>query len=318
MMASERPWMRGLGSTGLEVSAVGAGGAPLGSMPENFGYEVSEDDAIDLVRAILESPIRFIDTSNGYSEGRSERRIGAGIAAAGALPTDLVVATKVDARDGDYSGQRVRESIRESKKRLGLEFLPLVYLHDPEFHDFTQMNAPGGAVEALVDLRADGEVGHLGLAGGDVHEMRRYLDLDVFEVVLIHNRWTIVDRSATDLIEHAARSDVAVVNAAVYGGGILANPHGSATSYGYRPVRPGTREAIRQMDQLASRWETTLATVALQWSLRDPRVNSTVIGFTKKSRLDSILASANHELPDEFWDQLEALVPERGNWLDYQ
>jgi len=229
-----------------------------------------------------------------------------------------VVATKVDPRGSDYSGQRVRESIRESKTRLGLDFLPLVYLHDPEFHDFTQMNKPGGAVEALVDLRADGEVGHLGLAGGDVHEMRRYLDLEVFEVVLIHNRWTIVDRSATDLIEQAARSDVAVVNAAIYGGGILANPQGSATSYGYRPLRPDTREAIRQMDRLSSRWDTTLATVALQWSLRDPRVNSTVIGFTKKSRLDSILASAHHELPDEFWDQLETFVPEQSNWLDYQ
>jgi len=318
MTASERSWIRGLGSTGLEVSAVGAGGAPLGSMPENFGYEVSEEDAINLVRAILDSPIRFIDTSNGYSEGRSERRIGAGIAAAGGLPSDLVVATKVDPRGSDYSGQRVRESIRESKTRLGLDFLPLVYLHDPEFHDFTQMNKPGGAVEALVDLRADGEVGHLGLAGGDVHEMRRYLDLEVFEVVLIHNRWTIVDRSATDLIEQAARSDVAVVNAAIYGGGILANPQGSATSYGYRPLRPDTREAIRQMDRLSSRWDTTLATVALQWSLRDPRVNSTVIGFTKKSRLDSILASAHHELPDEFWDQLETFVPEQSNWLDYQ
>ena len=318
MTASERSWIRGLGSTGLEVSAVGAGGAPLGSMPENFGYEVSEEDAINLVRAILESPIRFIDTSNGYSEGRSEQRIGAGIAAGGGLPSDLVVATKVDPRGSDYSGQRVRESIRESKTRLGLDFLPLVYLHDPEFHDFTQMNKPGGAVEALVDLRADGEVGHLGLAGGDVHEMRRYLDLEVFEVVLIHNRWTIVDRSATDLIEQAARSDVAVVNAAIYGGGILANPQGSATSYGYRPLRPDTREAIRQMDRLSSRWDTTLATVALQWSLRDPRVNSTVIGFTKKSRLDSILASAHHELPDEFWDQLETFVPEQSNWLDYQ
>ena len=133
---SQRPWLRALGGTGLEVSAVCAGGAPLGSMPENFGYEVSESDAIDLVRAVLGSRIRFIDTANGYSEGRSEQRIGAGIAAAGGLPGDFLVATKVDARGRDYSGDRVRESIGESKRRLGLDVLPLVYLHDPEFHDF--------------------------------------------------------------------------------------------------------------------------------------------------------------------------------------
>ena len=101
-----------LGSTGLLVTALCVGWGPLGSMPEAFGYAVSEDDAIDLVTAVLASPIRVIDTSNGYSDGESERRIGAGIARAGGLPDDFLVVTKVDARDGDYSGARVRESVR--------------------------------------------------------------------------------------------------------------------------------------------------------------------------------------------------------------
>ena len=102
----ERDWKRPLGATGLTVTAVCAGGAPLGSMPENFGYEVSEDDAVELVQAILTSPIRFLDTSNGYSEGRSEQRIGLAIARSGGLPADFVVATKVDPWGGDYSGDR--------------------------------------------------------------------------------------------------------------------------------------------------------------------------------------------------------------------
>ena len=112
----------------------------------------------------------------------------------------FVVATKVDARNGDYSGERVRASVAESKERLGLDFLPLVYLHDPEYFDFAEMSKPGGAVETLIALRAEGQIGHVGLAGGTVQEMSRYLALGGFEVVLVHNRWTLVDRSAADLI----------------------------------------------------------------------------------------------------------------------
>lgn len=199
----ERPWLRRLAGTGVTVSAVIAGGAPLGGMPKSFGYDVPENDAVDFVETLLTSPIRAIDTSNGYSDGRSEQRIGKAIARAGTKPEDFVVLTKVDARNGDYSGERVRASVRESKARLGLDSLPIVYLHDPEFHSFAELTARGGAVDALVELAKEGEIGHVGLAGGDVHEMSRYLDLGVFEVLLTHNRWTLVDRSASALIDQA-------------------------------------------------------------------------------------------------------------------
>jgi len=62
------------------------GGAQLGSMPEIFEYEVTEHDAVDLVRTVLEGPIRFLDTSNGYADGRSESRIGPAVRERGGLP----------------------------------------------------------------------------------------------------------------------------------------------------------------------------------------------------------------------------------------
>ena len=88
-------------------------------MPENFGHEVAEADAIELVQDVLRSGIRTIDTSNGYSDGRSEERIGRAIAEYGGLPDDVTVITKVEQRDGDYSGERVRRSLAESAERLG-------------------------------------------------------------------------------------------------------------------------------------------------------------------------------------------------------
>jgi D-threo-aldose 1-dehydrogenase len=309
-------WVRTLGGTGLQVTAVCVGGAPLGSMPETFGYEVPQDEAVSLVEAVLASPIRVLDTSNGYSNGESERRIGLGIARFGGLPPDVLVVTKVDPRDGDFSGRRVRESVRESGERLGIGTLPLVHLHDPEFCDWDDLTSPGGAVDTLVRLREEGTITHIGVAGGDTRVLSRYLDLGVFEAVLVHNRLTIVDRSAEELVERAAAEGLGVINAAVYGGGILADPRVGSTQYGYREASPATLEAVRRMAELCTRWGTDLATAALQYSLRDARVHFTVVGISKRRRLDGLLEAAGVELPQEFWDELETLVPGPENWLD--
>jgi D-threo-aldose 1-dehydrogenase len=308
-----------LGGTGLQVTGVCVGGAPLGGMPETFGYDVPRDEAVSLVEAVLASPIRVLDTSNGYSNGESERRIGLGITTFGGLPPDMLVVTKVDPRDGDFSGRRVRESVRESRERLGIDPLPLVHLHDPEFYDWDDLTSPGGAVDTLVRLREEGVITHIGVAGGDTRVLARYLDLDVFEAVLVHNRLTLVDRSAEELVGRAAAQGLGVINAAVYGGGILADPRAprtGSTQYGYREASPATLEAVRRMAELCARWGTDLATAALQFSLRDPRVHFTVVGISKRRRLDGLLAAAEVELRQEFWDELETLVPGPENWLD--
>jgi D-threo-aldose 1-dehydrogenase len=309
---------RDLGLTGLSISALTLGGGPLGSMPENFGYEVAESQAVELVRAVLDSELRAIDTANGYSSGRSEERIGRAIAEYGGLPDDYLVMTKVDAKDGDYSEQRVRDSLRESAARLGIgEPLPVVFLHDPEFFDFEEMTRAGGAVDALLRARDDGLVSHIGLAGGDVHVMERYLDLGVFEVLLVHNRWTLVDRSASHIIDLARDQGAGVVNAAVLGGGILADTTGRSASYGYRPASEVTLRAIGAMRDVCARWGTDLGSAAVRFSTRDTRIATTIVGVSKPARLESTVAASELDLPEAFWNELEALLPSPENWLDY-
>jgi D-threo-aldose 1-dehydrogenase len=306
-------WLRPLGSTGLTVSAVCAGGALLASMPEVFGYEVSRDEAVAVIDRVFDGPLRWIDTSNGYGAGESELRIGQAIAARGGLPDGFLVATKVDALGGDYSGARVRASVAESKQRLGLDHLPLVYLHDPEFHDFDSMR---DAVATLMALRDEGEIGHVGLAGGNVHELARYLDLGGFEVLLVHNRWSLVDHSAEALIEKALSGGLAVVNAAIYGGGILANPQGSSGKYGYREAPAATLDAVARMDEACREYGIDLATAALQHSVNDPRITGTVVGFSKPARVDQLVAALKTEIPDELTTRLSELMPDRTHWLE--
>jgi D-threo-aldose 1-dehydrogenase len=313
--AQHSSWLRPFGSTGLTVSAIGMGGAQLGSMPELFGYEVSEQDAIDLIQTVLDSPIRLLDTSNGYGGGRSEQRIGQAVRGYGGLPPNFVISTKVDADGWDYSGARVRASVQESAERLELDRLPIVFLHDPEFHAFDDLTVAGGAVDTLVELQRAGRIGHLGVAGGDTREIGRYVDLGVFDAVLVHNRWTLVDRSADFLFTRAAERGMAVVNAAVYGGGLL-TPSGGNGTYAYVPARPEVLAAAAAMAEVCRRHGTDLSTAALQFSLRDPRVTITVTGFTKLSTMTRTLAAVEAELPESLWSDLDALTPDPGAWLD--
>jgi D-threo-aldose 1-dehydrogenase len=315
-VTAERGWLRPLGDTGLTVSAVCAGGGPLGSMPGNFGYDVPAQRGIDTVLRVLAGPITFLDTSNDYSGGESERRIGAALAQAGGVPEGFVLATKVD-RDasGDFSGARVRRSLEESLQRLGLDRVPLLYLHDPEHISFEAGMAAGGPVEELLRIRDEGLAEHLGVAGGPVALMERYVRTGAFEALITHNRWTLLDRSADALLDAAVEQGVAVVNAAVYGGGILATGSAGSTRYAYREAHPEVLDAVGAMERACARYDVPLAAAAMQFSIRDERVASTIVGFSRPERVDECVAHARHAIPDELWPELDALVPGSERWL---
>lgn len=311
-----RDWLRPLGRTGLTVSAVCAGGGPLGSMPGNFGYDVPAERGIATAARVLAGPITFLDTSNNYSGGESERRIGAALAQAGGVPEGFVLATKVDRDDsGDFSGARVRRSIEESLERLGLSSVPLLYLHDPEHISFEEGMAAGGPVEELLRLRDEGIAAHIGVAGGPVALMERYVRTGAFEALITHNRWTLLDRSADALLDAAVDQGVAVVNAAVFGGGILARGSAGSTRYAYREAHPEVLDALRGMEQVCERHAVPLAAAALQFSIRDERVASTIVGFSRPERVDDCVAQARLPIPGALWPELDALLPSSDRWL---
>lgn len=312
----ERAWHRRLGRTSLDCSAIIAGASPLGSVPDLYGRGVSEGEASAFLRSLLRSPIRGIDTSNNYGNGTSERRIGEALSTAGGVPDDFLVITKVDAAGDDFSGARVHQSFRESLQRLRVDRVPVLFLHDPDAFDFSFMAAAGGAVDALVQMREEGLVDAIGVATGDTRLLHRYLDLGVFDVILCHNRFTLVDRSADELFTRAVEMGVGVLNAAIYGGGILARP-GESTTYAYRPARREVLDAVAAMDAVCARSGIELATAALQFSMRDPRIDATVVGMSREDRIGRLIEAAAVEIPESVWDELERLVPPASTWLDH-
>ncbi|MFP3821438.1 aldo/keto reductase, partial [Bacillus sp. SIMBA_008] len=118
-----------------------------------------------------------------------------------------------DPTTGDFSGERVRASFEESLDRLGVERIEMLHLHDPERIGFEASMAGGGPVEALVELRESGRVDHIGVAGGPIGMLTRFIETDLFDAVLSHNRYSLLDRSAKPLYEAAKERGIAVMNA---------------------------------------------------------------------------------------------------------
>jgi len=300
---------RPFGQTGLSVTPICVGCAPLGNMPATFTYSVPEDRARATIRASFGSPFNFLDTAASYGDGESERRIGLVLRELGGVPPGYVVATKAD-RDlhtFDFGGAQMRRSVERSLRLLGLDRLDVCYLHDPEHASFADITRPGGALDVLQQLTADGVVQHLGLAGGPIDLMLRYADLGCFEAVITHNRYTLLDRQAEPLLDLASRRGVAVLNAAPYGGGILAKGPRSYPRYMYREAPPAFIDRARRMEAACARYDVPLAAAALQFSLRDSRITSTIVGMTYPERLEQTLALARTPVPDDLWAELERI-----------
>ena len=281
-------------------------------MPETFGFSVAKERAHETLRTVIDSPVNFLDTAAAYGDGESEKRIGEVLRELGGVPPGYVVATKAD-RDlstGDFSGEQMRRSVERSLELLGMDKLPLVYLHDPEHASYEDIMAPGGAVEVLVDFKEEGVIEHLGVAGGPIGLMIRYLETGTFEAVITHNRYTLINRTAEPLLNKAAELSVPLLNAAPYGSGILAKGPDVYARYAYHDAPQELIETVRAMSEVCAEYDISLATAALQFSMRDSRVVSTIVGLSRPERVQQTIDLATHPVPEELWHRLEALVPE--------
>jgi D-threo-aldose 1-dehydrogenase len=300
---------RPLGTTGLQVTSICMGAAPLGSMAETFSYEVPEERALATLRAFLASPFNFLDTAASYGDGESERRIGIVLRELGGLPSGFVLATKAD-RDlqtGVFNGAQMRRSVERSLRLLGLKQLQLVYLHDPEHITFEEAMQPGGPVEVLQQCIEEGLIAHLGVAGGPIDMMIRFVETGLFEAAISHNRYTLLNREAEPLWEVCTQRGVAAVNAAPYGSGMLAKGPGAYPRYMYNQASPDLLQNARQMEEACNRHNVPLAAAALQFSLRDARIASTIVGMTRPERIAETLKLAQLTIPHELWTELESI-----------
>ena len=297
-------------SNDLSITNICFGTSALGNMPETYGYEVDPSEAEETIQAIFQSPINFMDTSRNYGMGRSEQLIGNVLKKIGGKPTNFVLATKIDrdmttdVLDADVT----RRSFDESIKALGTDEIDILHLHDPEHcRDVKDITEPGGALDALFKIKDEGLVNLVGLAMGDIDLMEKIIPNWPFDVLINHNRYTLLNRQADKLFDLAHEKGIKIFNAAPFCGGILAKGTSKTKRLVYQNVPEKSLLPIVEIEKICNQFDIPLGAAALQFSIRDKRISSTIIGITKTERIIQTMEWATIPIPQEAWNKLLSL-----------
>lgn len=293
--------------TGLEVTELSFGTSSLGSMPDTYGYEVSEDRAQKTLNRFFQGPVNMLDTSRNYAMGESEKRIGKAIKENGGWPNGFLLSTKLD-RNMDtlvLDKNRVRESLEESLKTLNVDSVDILFLHDPEYaKDITDITKKGGAMDELFKIKNEGLAKAAGVAMGKVDIMFPLLKDWDFDVIINHNRYTLLNREANEMYDYASSKNIAIFNAAPYAGGVLAKGPDNFKKVTYQDATEEKLAPAREFEKVCKKHNVELGAAALQFSLRDNRITSTICGVTSVESIEKNLAWANTNIPEEFWNEV--------------
>lgn len=134
-----------------------------------------------------------------------------------------------------------------------------------------------------------------------------------FEAVITHNRWNLLWQTAEPLIEQAYKAGIGVVNAAVYASGILVAGDKKKSRAVYQIPSLEIIERVEKMEAVCRKYGVLLAAAALQFSLRDQRVNSTVVGISSPEQVNETLRLVQLPIADEVWEELRPLAIKKGD-----
>jgi D-threo-aldose 1-dehydrogenase len=303
-----------LGSTGVRVSRLGLGCAPLG----NLYSELTEAEARGAVDGAWDAGLRFFDTAPLYGHGLAETRLGAALSAR--RRADAVVATKVGRLlipgptddtifanappvhpTFDFSYDATMRSLEESLDRLGLDRVDVLHVHDPDDHAEAALE---GAFPALRKLRDEKMVGAIGAGMNQTALLTRFVREADIDCVLVAGRYTLLDPSAQDdLLPLCAARHVSVIAAGVFNSGLLADPSPGA-HYDYAPAPDSLVRRAQALARVCADRGVPLRAAALQFPLRHAAVTTVLTGARTRAEIEQNVADFELALPDDLWPAL--------------
>ena len=324
-----------IGSTGVSVTRLGMGGAPVGSQQGASPlYKVaSRKEGLTTIARAYELGVRYFDTAPFYGLGRSEVRYGVVL---GNLPQyDFVVSTKVGrvlepkskhhiqpaGPDGlpdlipkfDLSRDGIMRSHAESLKRLNLDHVDILFLHDTHTGDGMADLASETALPALVQLRDEGAVKAIGIGTNDLDVLHRFVKEFPIDVVLLPDHYTLLVQTALDsFLPLCSSRGVNVVIGTPFNSGILASNLNSPALFNYERANAGVIQRARQLRNVCERHGVDLKAAALQFVLAHPVVVSTIPGPSNVYQLEENINLLASYIPPELWDEMRStsLIPE--------
>lgn len=330
-MNTAGPARRPLGTTGLMVSELGMGTAPLGNLYRPLG----DGDARATLAAALDGGIGFFDTAPFYGFGLAERRLGDALRGR----DDFVLSTKVGRlltpvdgpvhahmpRDGyaspmpftplfDYSYDGVMRSWRESLQRLGLARVDVLYIHDIGALTHGAANAgymnqltQGGGLTALAELRDKRAIAGFGMGVNEVPACLEVMAHARLDVILLAGRYTLLEQGPLEsLFPACARAGTAIVIGGAFNSGILAAGVRGKTvpMFNYAPAPAAVIARVAAMEDVCAVHDVPLAAAALQFPLAHPLVASVIAGLDSGPRVEQGLMLYRRPIPAALWRDL--------------
>ncbi|HZT71296.1 MAG TPA: aldo/keto reductase [Terriglobia bacterium] len=307
-----------IGRTGLRVTRLGLGGAPLGGLFQ----DVQGEDAVATVRRALEIGINFFDTAPLYGHGKSEIWMGKALAN---VPADSrVLATKVgrllepvgpgslekDEFDNpapfkpvfDFSYDGVMRSFRESLKRLNFDRVEILHIHDPDNH-FEQ--AIEGAYPALDQLRKEGRIKAVGAGMNQAEMLARFAREGNFDCFLLAGRYTLIDHTGLkELLPLCVEKGISIIIGGPYNSGVLATGARPGAKFNYADAPPEILDKVRVVEEICARHQVPMKAAALQFPLAHPAVVSVIPGARSVAELEENFRLIRQPIPAVFWADL--------------
>ncbi|MBS0589537.1 MAG: aldo/keto reductase [Proteobacteria bacterium] len=309
------------------LSRLGFGAAPLG----NLYSEVGDDDAAAALATARRYGIRYFDTAPFYGHGLSERRLGEAFAtwprAEFAVSTKVGRLIEADAarsarvNDGfavsgsravfDYSRGGVRRSFEASLRRLRVDRVDILLLHDigrlthGERHAATLAQALAEALPEMARLREEGLVGAIGLGVNEQEVCLEVLPRFPLDCIMLAGRYTLLEQTASrELMREAQARGVKILVAGPYNSGLLADPHGPGATYDYAPVDAATLARAREIYAICTAAGIDVGAAALQFPLAHPAVATVVAGLRSVGEVESAAARRDATIPAALWRRL--------------
>jgi len=290
---------RPLGQTGLQLPILSFGASSLGA---EF-RAVKLDEALESVRVALDCGLNFIDTSPFYGRGMSEVLLG--IALQGVPRDSYTLCTKLgryDLAHFDFSAQRVAESVDVSLHRLRTDHLDIVLCHDIEFVPMQQI--VDETIPALRKQVQAGKVRFIGVSGYPQKIFRFICDQTEVDCVLSYNQYTLQNtRFADETIPYLKAKGVGVMNAGPFSARLLTNAPLPAWLKEPEEVKAAARKAAEH----CAKKGVDIAKLALQFSLANPDITTTVSGSANPQNIRNWARWAAEPLDQQLLAEVQAI-----------
>jgi D-threo-aldose 1-dehydrogenase len=325
---------RSLGRTGLSVTALGFGSAPLGDLYT----KLDDKTAVDTVEAALRGGVTLVDTSPHYGNGLAEHRCGTAIRRHGR--DKVVLSTKVgrvmDPRQKplppaadvyspgfaggfphrpsfDYSYDGTLRAFEQSLLRLGTERIDVILIHDVDVwthgKDYEKRfgEAMEGAYRALDRLRSEGVVKAVGVGVNESDVAERFARNADLDTTLLAGRYSLLEQDAIkSYLPLAQEKGIGVILGGVFNSGILATGAVPGARYDYAPASQAILDRVARIEAVCKAHGVALPDAALHFALGHPAVASVVLGGVAPSEVERNLKSLAATIPAALWSDLKS------------